>query len=131
MVRSREAAAQRRAAMAAAAKASVVVVGGGVAGSLLAKTMQGHADVVLLDPKEYLEIPWAELRSMVEPSFAERSLIYHKDYLTDANIVMSSAVNITEDAVLTAHGQCLPYDYLVIATGHALTSPGSRDERIK
>jgi apoptosis-inducing factor 2 len=31
-------------------KARVVVVGGGVAGSLLAKTMQGHADVVLLDP---------------------------------------------------------------------------------
>nr|CAB3445601.1 unnamed protein product [Digitaria exilis] len=47
-----------------AGKARVVVVGGGVAGALLAKTMQDHADVVLLDPKEYLEIPWAELRSM-------------------------------------------------------------------
>ncbi|KAL6629835.1 hypothetical protein ACP70R_029600 [Stipagrostis hirtigluma subsp. patula] len=117
--------------MAAAGKARVVVVGGGVAGSLLAKTMQGHADVVLLDPKEYLEIPWAELRSMVEPSFAERSLIYHKDYLTDATIVTSSAVSITEHAVLTADGQSLAYDYLVIATGHALTSPGSRTERIK
>jgi apoptosis-inducing factor 2 len=35
---------------AAAGKARVVVVGGGVAGSLLAKTMQGHADVVLVDP---------------------------------------------------------------------------------
>lgn len=119
-------------AMAAAAeKARVVVIGGGPAGSLFAKTMQGHADVVLVDPKEYLEIPWAELRNMVEPSFAERSLIYHKDYLNDATIVTSSAVNITEDAVLTADGQSLPYDYLVIATGHALTSPASRAERIK
>jgi hypothetical protein len=35
---------------AAAGKARVVVVGAGVAGSLLAKTMQGHAHVVLLDP---------------------------------------------------------------------------------
>lgn len=112
-------------------KARVVVVGGGVAGSLLAKTMQGHADVVLLDPKDYLEIPWAELRSMVEPSFAERSLIYHKDYLSDATIVTSSAVNITEHAVLTADGHSLPYDYLIIATGHALASPASRAERIK
>jgi flavin-dependent dehydrogenase len=34
---------------AAAGKARVVVVGGGVAGSLLAKTMERHADVVLLD----------------------------------------------------------------------------------
>ncbi|TVU33441.1 hypothetical protein EJB05_25258 [Eragrostis curvula] len=117
--------------MEAAGKPRVVVVGGGVAGSLLAKTMQGHADVVLLDPKDYLEIPWAELRSMVEPSFAERSLIYHKDYLTDATIVTSSAVNITESAVLTADGQSLAYDYLVVATGHAVTSPGSRAERLK
>uniref|UniRef100_A0A0D9VC98 FAD/NAD(P)-binding domain-containing protein n=1 Tax=Leersia perrieri TaxID=77586 RepID=A0A0D9VC98_9ORYZ len=116
---------------AAEGKARVVVVGGGIAGSLLAKTMEPHADVVLLDPKDYLEIPWAELRSMVEPSFAERSLIYHKDYLTSATIVTSSAVNITEQAVLTADGQSLAYDYLVIATGHALTSPGSRNERIK
>ncbi|CAL5024012.1 unnamed protein product [Urochloa decumbens] len=115
---------------AAGGKARVVVVGGGVAGSLVAKSMQGDADVVLLDPKEYLEIPWAELRSMVQPSFAERSLIYHKDYLTDATIVTSSAVGIIEDAVLTADGQSLPYDYLVIATGHSLTS-GSREERIK
>ncbi|WVZ77903.1 hypothetical protein U9M48_025702 [Paspalum notatum var. saurae] len=112
-------------------KARVVVVGGGVAGSLLAKTMQGHADVVLLDPKDYLEIPWAELRSTVEPSFAERSLIYHKDYLPHATIVTSSAVNITKDAVLTADGQSLPYDYLVMATGHAYASPGSRAERLK
>ncbi|CAL5024013.1 unnamed protein product [Urochloa decumbens] len=85
---------------------------------------------VILFMKEYLEIPWAELRSMVQPSFAERSLIYHKDYLTDATIVTSSAVGIIEDAVLTADGQSLPYDYLVIATGHSLTS-GSREERIK
>ncbi|XP_066327639.1 uncharacterized protein [Miscanthus floridulus] len=112
-------------------KARVVVVGGGSGGSLLAKNMQGHADVVLVDPKEYLEIPCAELRSMVEPSFAERSLVYHKDYLNDATIVTSSAVNITEHAVLTADGHSLPYDYLVIATGHAFTSPASRAERLK
>jgi NADH dehydrogenase FAD-containing subunit len=90
-----------------------------------------NSTIAANDRKDYLEIPWAELRSTVEPSFAERSLIYHKDYLTEATIVTSSAVNITKDAVLTADGQSLPYDYLVVATGHALTSPGSRDERIK
>jgi flavin-dependent dehydrogenase len=35
---------------AAGEKARVVLVGGGPAGSLFAKTMEGHADVVLLDP---------------------------------------------------------------------------------
>lgn len=116
--------------MAAAGKPRVVVVGGGIGGALLAKTMEPDAHVVLLDPKDYLEISWAELRSMVEPSFAERSLIYHKDYLTTATIVKSSAVNITEHAVLTADGQSLAYDYLVVATGHVLASPGSRTDRL-
>ena len=31
-------------------KSKVVVVGGGIAGSLLAKTMQYDADVILIDP---------------------------------------------------------------------------------
>ncbi|KAG1364466.1 apoptosis-inducing factor 2 [Cocos nucifera] len=74
----------------------VVVVGGGVAGALLAKNMQFHADVVLIDPKEYFEISWAQLRSMVQPSFAERSVINHTDYLTNGRIITSSAVNVTE-----------------------------------
>ncbi|XP_037445839.1 apoptosis-inducing factor homolog B-like [Triticum urartu] len=116
--------------MAEAGKPRVVVVGGGIGGALLAKTMEPDADVVLLDPKDYLEITWAELRSTVEPSFAERSLIYHRDYLTTATIVTSSAVSITEHAVLTADGQSLAYDYLVVATGHVFASAGSRTERL-
>lgn len=82
------------------------------------------------DRKDYLEINWAELRSMVEPSFAERSLIYHTDYLTTATIVTSTAVNITEHAVLTADGQSLAYDFLVVATGHVMTSSGNRTGRL-
>lgn len=80
--------------------------------------------------KEYFEIPWANLRSMVEPSFAERTLINHRDYLTNADIVTSDAVNITETEVLTADGRRIGYDYLVIATGHADSVPKSRNERL-
>lgn len=126
--RTRDSAARRMAAD--GGKPRVVVVGGGIGGALLAKTLQPDADVVLLDPKDYLEINWAELRSMVEPSFAERSLIYHTDYLTTATIVTSTAVNITEHAVLTADGQSLAYDFLVVATGHVMTSSGNRTGRL-
>ncbi|XP_073098742.1 uncharacterized protein [Elaeis guineensis] len=109
----------------------VVVVGGGVAGALLAKNMQFHADVVLIDPKEYFEITWAQLRSMVEPSFAERSVINHTDYLTNGRIIASSAVNVTEAKVLTANGHSVAYDYLVIATGHADSTPRNRKDRLE
>ena len=67
---------------------------------------------------------------MVEPPFAERTLINHRDYLTNGNIVISSAVNVTETEVLTADGDRIAYDYLVIATGHADPVPKTKSQRI-
>ncbi|XP_010928693.1 uncharacterized protein [Elaeis guineensis] len=112
-------------------KKRVVVVGGGVGGAFLAKKMQFDADVVLIDPKEYFEIPWACLRSMVEPSFAERALIKHTDYFTNGRVVTSHAIGITESEVLTEDGQTIKYDYLALATGHADPTPRSRKDRLE
>ncbi|KAI3458793.1 hypothetical protein Pfo_015456 [Paulownia fortunei] len=111
-------------------KKRVAVVGGGVGGSLIAKTLQDHADVFLIDSKEYFEIPWANLRSMVEPSFAERSVINHLDYLHNAHVIASTATNITQNEVLTGQGHLIAYDYLVIATGHVDTSAYTKAEKL-
>ncbi|XP_008231807.1 PREDICTED: apoptosis-inducing factor 2-like [Prunus mume] len=111
-------------------KKRVVVIGGGVAGSVVAKSLQFCADVVLIDEKEYFEIPWGSLRAMVEPSFAERSVINHSDYLPNVRIVASTAANITEREVLTTDGHLLVYEYLVIATGHKEALPKTRAERL-
>ncbi|XP_040991559.1 ferroptosis suppressor protein 1-like [Juglans microcarpa x Juglans regia] len=112
------------------AKKRVVVVGGGVGGSVLAHSLQSVADVFLIDQKEYYEIPWASLRSMVEPSFAERSVINYSDYLPNVQIITSAATNITDEEVITAGGNTVAYDYLVIATGHSESLPRSREERL-
>lgn len=57
---------------------------------------------------------------MVEPSFAERTLIPHTDYLTNCRVTSSPAIDVTDTEVLTAEGRAFIYDYLVIATGHAV-----------
>ncbi|XP_073314884.1 uncharacterized protein [Primulina huaijiensis] len=111
-------------------KKRVVVVGGGAGGSLIAKTLQNDADVFLIDTKEYLEMPWANLRAMVEPSFAERSLINHSEYLPNAQIITSAATGITENNVLTEQGRLIGYDYLVIATGHVHAGSLTKAERL-
>ncbi|KAL1362686.1 hypothetical protein AAHE18_03G098700 [Arachis hypogaea] len=67
---------------------------------------------------------------MVEPPFAERTLINHAEYLTNAKIIVSSAVNVTDTEVFTADGHQIVYDYLVIATGHSDPVPKSRTERL-
>ncbi|KAG4980013.1 hypothetical protein AAZX31_12G089700 [Glycine max] len=112
------------------AEKKVVILGGGVAGANLAKTIQHQANVTLIDPKEYFEIPWASLRGLVEPTFAERIVINHREYFKKGDLVVSSAVNITETAVVTADGQQIAYDYLVIATGHTEPIPKTRRERL-
>ncbi|KAL0922133.1 hypothetical protein M5K25_006095 [Dendrobium thyrsiflorum] len=109
----------------------VVVVGGGIAGGIIAKTLQSRCEVTLIDSKEYLEIPWAQLRSMIEPSFAERTLIKHSEYLTNATIITSHATNVTNHHVQTDDGQTFPFDYLVVATGHAGSTKVNRKDRLK
>lgn len=75
-------------------------------------------------------MPWANLRAMVEPSFAERSLINHSEYLPNAQIITSAATGITENNVLTAQGCLIGYDYLVIATGHVHAGGFTKAERL-
>ncbi|KAL6595535.1 hypothetical protein ACP70R_047875 [Stipagrostis hirtigluma subsp. patula] len=109
----------------------VVIIGGGIAGALLAKTLQNHADVVLIDPKEYFEIPWANLRAKVDPAAVERTVIPHSDYLTQAKVVVASAVGIDDSVVLTSIGRAVAYDFLVVATGRMCTRPEKRSERLE
>ncbi|KAL1362687.1 hypothetical protein HN51_010910 [Arachis hypogaea] len=112
------------------AERKVVIVGGGVAGAILAYTLQHQASVTLIDPKEYFEIPWAGLRALVEPSFAERILINHRDYFKKGELVVSSAASISETEVVTQDGTHVAYDYLVIATGHSEPLPKTRAQRL-
>lgn len=67
---------------------------------------------------------------MVEPSFAQRSVINHLEYIPSAHIIASAATDITENEVLTAQGRLIAYDYLVIATGHGDAGPCSKDEKL-
>lgn len=109
----------------------VAVVGGGIAGSMIAKSLQFFAHVTLIDPKEYLEIPYGSLRSMVEPCFADRTLINHSHYFTNGRLITSPAVDITESQVLVADGRHVVFDFLVVATGHHHpTLPTTRTQRL-
>ncbi|KAG0577160.1 hypothetical protein KC19_5G135500 [Ceratodon purpureus] len=109
----------------------VVVVGGGVGGSLVAKNLESHADVTLIDPKEYYEVPYAQMRCIVEPSMAERSVLKHSEYLKTAHIVQSAAESVSGSEVVTESGERVPFDFLVITTGTTYSGPSTKAERVK
>eukprot|EP01018_Ginkgo_biloba_P037512 Gb_24737 [translate_table: standard] len=71
------------------------------------------------------------LRCMVEPSVAERSVFLHREYFENGRLVTSSVVSATEKDVVTASGEHIPYDFLVIATGSTFDGPTTKQGRIK
>ncbi|KAH7284588.1 hypothetical protein KP509_34G061300 [Ceratopteris richardii] len=109
----------------------VVVLGGGIAGAFSAKLLEDHCDVTLIDPKDHLEIPYGQLRSIVQTDFADRTLVLHSDYLKKARHILGFAEKASITEVVTSTGELLPYDFLVIATGSTHKGPSTKVERIQ
>ena len=65
------------------------------------------------------------MRSKVEPSVAEKSLINHSDYLS-GQVITASAADISGEAVIRTEGRLVEYTYLVIAAGHTNQCPRNR-----
>jgi NADH dehydrogenase FAD-containing subunit len=109
----------------------VVVVGGGVGGAAVAKQLEDVADVTLIEPKDFHEVPYAGLRCIVEPTFTGRSLIKLSEILKQARVVQSAAESVSGSEVITAAGDHVPFDFLVLATGTTFSGPRTKDERVK
>lgn len=67
-------------------KRSVLVIGGGAAGHQIAYQLRDDANVTLVDPKTYWEVPMAVPRLLVEPD-ALKARIAYKSFLGPAQNV--------------------------------------------
>ncbi|NCB01939.1 MAG: hypothetical protein EOM67_07200 [Spirochaetia bacterium] len=98
----------------------IVVVGGGVAGKKVVSDLLKlkNVKVSLVEPKEYFEVPYAQLRALVEGgSFSKSSRALYSDILKGVNHIRSSATGIKKNTLLLEEGSSVDFDYLVIATG--------------
>jgi len=103
------------------AKQRIVVVGGGAAGHKIAYAMQDAADVILVDPKDYLEVPMAVPRLMVAPGSLP-ALIPYREFLPKAELVQGWLKEVRANSIVVATSaqpatREIPYDYVVLATG--------------
>jgi NADH dehydrogenase FAD-containing subunit len=114
----------------------VVIAGGGVAGHRIAYALQKDADVTLIDPKDYLEVPMAAPRMLVEPRRAADAIIPFSAFLPRV-AHMQGVVEAVQPHSIKVNGKALPFDYLVLATGsayqddlikpHSGSAPGRRE----
>ncbi len=99
-------------------RSRIVIAGGGLAGHRIAYALQHQADVTVIDPKDYFEVPMAAPRMLVEPSRSAQAIIPLGDFLPGVRHLRSRALSVQPDRVTTSEGD-VSFDYLVLATGSA------------
>jgi apoptosis-inducing factor 2 len=100
----------------------LVVIGGGFAGALIAKRLQKHFNLTLIDSKSYFEFTPSILRTLVEPEHAELIEVEHTHYLTDARVIVGEVEDVDEEFVYI-EAKKISYDYLVICSGSKYSLP--------
>jgi NADH dehydrogenase FAD-containing subunit len=112
---------------ASSSRPAVVVVGGGYGGVAVAKALDDHAHVILVEPKDAFHHNVAALRGLVDPAWPARTFLTYEHLLSHGTVIQDRAVAIDPDGVLLASGQRLSADYLVLATGSTYPFPAKSD----
>jgi NADH dehydrogenase FAD-containing subunit len=110
-----------------AAKPTVVVVGGGYGGTAAAKALDETTDVVLVEPKDAFMHNIAALRALVDPTWLPKIFLPYAGLLTNGRVVRDRAVVVDPHRVVTASGEEISADYVVLATGSRYPFPAKTD----
>src|ERR1700730_4739631 len=110
-----------------AGRPTVVVVGGGYGGIAVAKALDGTRNVVLVEPKDAFMHNIAALRALVDPSWLPRIFLPHDGLLTNGRVVRDRAAVVDPHRVVTASGEEISADFVVLATGSRYPFPAKTD----
>ena len=99
------------------ANVSLVIVGGGFIGAGLAKSLEDVFDVTLIEPRDAFVHAPAMVRALVDSTVRDQTLIPYDRLLERGWLVKSRATEIRPDAVVTAEGEKIAADYIVLAPG--------------
>src|ERR1700730_5327023 len=108
-------------------KPTVVVVGGGYGGTAVAKALDETSEVVLVEPKDAFRHKIAALRALVDPSWLPKIFLPYAGLLTNGRVVRDRAVVVDPHRVVTASGEEITADYVVLATGSRYPFPAKTD----
>jgi NADH dehydrogenase FAD-containing subunit len=109
-------------------QASVVVVGGGYGGVNVARALDDHAHVTLVEPKDAFVHNVAALRALVDPDWLPRIFLPYDHLLAHGTVLRDWAVLVDAGHVVLASGHRLTPDVIVLATGSSYPFPAKSDQ---
>ncbi|HHS94882.1 MAG TPA: N-acyl homoserine lactone synthase [Rhodobacterales bacterium] len=101
----------------------IVIVGGGYVGTQLARGLDDHADVTLIDQKSRFVHAPAMIRAVVDPSLVGQALIPYDKLLKRGRFVEARVESIDGSRVTLSDGTGLEADFIVVATGSDYAAP--------
>jgi NADH dehydrogenase FAD-containing subunit len=107
---------------------TVAVVGGGYGGVTVAKALDETMDVVLVEPRDAFMHNVAALRALVDPSWLPRIYFPYDKLLANGRVVQDRATLVEPGRVVTAAGEEIVADYVVLATGSSYPFPAKTDK---
>jgi NADH dehydrogenase FAD-containing subunit len=101
----------------------VVIVGGGYAGTMVARALDGIAEVRLIEPRDRFVHNVAAIRAVVEPALLDRLIIPYDRLLRRGSVIQGAAQDIDEGGVRLADGTTIEGDLVVSAIGSTYVRP--------
>ena len=101
----------------------VIIIGGGYAGTMLARSLDPVAEVVLVEPKAAFVRNVAAIRAIVDPSLLDRLILPYDRLLHRGRVVHDRVVAVEDGAVRLATNGSISGDIVVIATGSSYAHP--------
>jgi NADH dehydrogenase FAD-containing subunit len=101
----------------------IVIVGGGYAGTILARTLDPVAEVVLIEPKDAFIHNVAAIRAVVDPAWLNKLILPYDRLLKRGRVLRDRVAAIEGNAVHLAAGGVLAGDIVVVATGSSYAQP--------
>jgi NADH dehydrogenase FAD-containing subunit len=97
----------------------VAIIGGGFAGCKIAQLLLAEPSfrVTLIDPTDFLEMTWVNPRGMVNPEWAQRSIMPYTTFLPGIQHIKDEATSLEATRLVTKSGQAVDFDFCVIAVG--------------
>lgn len=106
-----------------ARQGKLIIVGGGYLGAGLARRMDAHADVTLVEPREAFVHNSALIRALVQPELLDKVLLPYDKLLRRGRVLHQRATQVHADGVTLANGERLHADAVVVATGSRYALP--------
>lgn len=101
----------------------IVIVGGGYIGWEVARDLDAHAHISLIEPREaFVHVP-AMIRALVQPDLLDQAIIPYDTLLTHGRVLRARVSSIQADGVTLTNGERVPADYIVVATGSRYATP--------